>query len=121
MKCSVSFFIHVMEKNVASIWRGWILVFVCLMTTNVHALQSFEGKIVLIEPSYLPGTVSFVMDAGDTTCSAGRWLFWSNADPSNNKAVYASLFGAMLSGKTVRFIYNDGDVNCTPNHLHILN
>ena len=45
---------------------------------------------------------------------------WKNADPENNKAVYATLMTALAADKNVRFHINDGDTTCTGKHLHLI-
>jgi hypothetical protein len=87
---------------------------------HANALESFYGKVTTLEPSYLPNRVAFVMDTGNSTCPAGTWLIWVNADASNNKAVYATLLAAISAGKRVKFHINDGDTTCTGRHLHLL-
>ena len=92
-----------------------------IVSSASYALEAFVGKVTLVEPSYLPGTVALQMDSGNTTCPSGTWLFWRNADPQNNKAVYATLMTALATGKQVRFHINDNDSTCTGKHLHLLN
>lgn len=84
------------------------------------AIQSFTGKVTVLEPSYMPGAVSFQMGTGNTTCPAGKWLSWKSADTQNNKAVYATLLAALLAGREVRFHFNDGDTTCKGTLLHLL-
>jgi len=77
------------------------------------------GKVTLVEPTYLPNAVTFVMDAGNATCPAGSWLKWQKPDPENNKAVFAALMAAMTAGKQVRLYINDGDTSCVGQFVHI--
>ena len=86
-----------------------------------YALQSFEGKVVTLQPTYMPGIVSFMMDSGNATCPAGSWLQWKNADQSNNKAVYATLLAAFTAAKSIRLYINDGDTTCTGAFMHMIN
>jgi hypothetical protein len=88
--------------------------------SNAHALQAFQGKVTTLEPTYLPGMVAFAMDVGNPSCPAGTWLFWINADSSNNKAVYATLLTALSTGKKITFHMNDGDTSCTGKYLHLI-
>ncbi len=93
-----------------------------VITSNTaFALESWVGTVILIEPTYLPSSIAFQMDSGNTTCPAGKWLQWSNPDQANNKAVYATLLTAFTTGKKVRFHINDGDTTCTGQYFHILN
>lgn len=87
---------------------------------SANALQSFEGKVTAVEPTYLPARVSFAMTTGTSVCPAGTFLVWQNADQSNNKAVYMTLLTAFVAGKTIRFYYNDGDATCTGRFLHVI-
>jgi hypothetical protein len=86
-----------------------------------NAYQIIEGKVTLLEATFLPSLVTFQMAAGTTTCPAGNFLRWSNADPANNKAVYSTLMAAFLSGKNIRLYINDGDATCTGVFVHIFN
>jgi hypothetical protein len=85
------------------------------------ALEAFVGKVVLLEPTYLPGLVTFMMDTGNSSCPSGTWLKWQKNDTQNNKAVYATLLTAVTSGKSVRFHINDGDRSCQGQYIHIMN
>lgn len=92
-----------------------------IVSTASVALESFVGKVTVVEPTYLPVAISFVMDTGSATCPAGTWLKWQKADQENNKAVYATLMAALVSGKQVRFHFNNGDSTCSGQFLHLLN
>lgn len=91
-----------------------------MASSSSLALESFVGKVTVVEPSYLPGVVVFQMDTGNVTCPAGAWLKWQNSEPQNNKAIYATLLTALIAGKQVRFHIDDGDTTCTGKHLHAL-
>ncbi len=95
---------------------------VCLaiVSSTSVALESFIGKVLTVEPTYLPDMMYFVMDTGNATCPAGTWLKWQKADQGNNKAVYATLMSALISDKQVRFFFNDGDLTCIGQYLHLL-
>lgn len=84
------------------------------------ALEMITGTVSDVEPTYLPGAVSFRLNAGNAACPVGKWLMWQNPDPDNNKAVYATLMTALVSGKRVSFFINDGDSNCIGRYLHLL-
>lgn len=90
------------------------------LSTDVYALESFVGKVTVVEPTYLPTGVAFTMDTGNTACPAGTWLWWNKPDQQNNKAIYAALLAAMLTDKPVRFRINDGDAQCVGQYLHVL-
>ena len=96
------------------------------ISMSANALTYFEGKVTLLQPTYMPNAVSFKMDAGNATCPAGQWLLFATADSTvdrvtNNKVVYATLLAALSAGKTIRFYMNDGDTGCTGTYMHILN
>ena len=99
-----------------------IVMLLCLLglSSSVFALEAFEGKVTVVEPSYLPGGVAFKMATGNTTCPAGTWLWWKNANSDNTKGVYSTLMTAVVSGKSVRFHFADGDTTCVGLHLHLL-
>lgn len=88
---------------------------------NAMALQELIGKVVAVEPTYLPGRVQFTLDSGTASCPAGGWLAWQNADPGNNKAVYATLLAALATGKSVRAYFDPADATCTAQFVHLLN
>lgn len=88
---------------------------------STFAVEFFEGKLTTIEPTYLPYTIAFNMDDGNSTCPAGKQLKWSHSDVENNKAVYSTLLAAFMAGKRIRFYINDGDTNCVGTYLHLLN
>ena len=87
---------------------------------NANAYQSIDGKVTVLEATYLPNSVSFQLSAGTTICPAGTWLKWKNADQSNNKSVYATLLTAAATGKTVRLLINDGDSTCTGLYVYLM-
>lgn len=94
-----------------------------LLALSSQAALAFEvivGHVVVLEPSYMPGYISFQMDAGSTSCPTGRWLIWKNPDTANNKAVYATLMQAMATGKKIRFHITDGDASCQGQFIHLL-
>jgi len=84
------------------------------------AIESFVGRVTLLEATYIPTSVVFVMDAGNSTCPAGTSLRWQKADAENNKAIYPLLMAALTSGKKVRFHINNGDTTCGGQFLHLL-
>ena len=90
------------------------------LSTTSWALESVMGKVTFLEATYLPATIVFSLDVGNTTCPSGKHLKWQKTDVENNKAVYSTLMAAMMSGKKVKFHFNDGDTNCVGTHLHLL-
>ena len=77
------------------------------------------AKVSLVESSYMPIRVTFILSGGTTSCPAGTWLNWQR-DAENNKAVYAMLMSALVSGKQVRVFFDDGDTNCVPKFMHLV-
>lgn len=97
-----------------------VLTGLLLMSSATYALEQMTGHVTVLEPSYLPGSIAFMLDAGSVSCPAGRWFWWSSSDVSMNKAVYATLMTALITNKKVNFFVNDGDTTCKGQHLHIL-
>lgn len=87
--------------------------------SSANAYQIFEGKVDVLQPTYLPAIVTFSMTGGSSLCPAGTWLKWQNANTDNNKAVYATLLAAFTAGKSVRLYINDGDTTCTGVFMHV--
>lgn len=86
---------------------------------EANALQTISGKVLLVEGTYMPGRVTFSMDAGNSTCPAGTWLTWSKTEVENNKAIYGLLMTALASGKKVNVFVNDGDTSCKGQYIHL--
>lgn len=96
---------------------GLSLAFSCCAT---YGSEIVVGRVTLLEPTYLPTRVVFMMDTGSSSCPAGNYLTWQNADQNNNKATYATLMLALSMGKKVRLYVNDGDTTCIGRFLHLL-
>ena len=82
-----------------------------------HAVQYITGHITWIEPSYMPNYFMLQMDVGASQCTAS--MKWQNSNTDNNKAAYATLYAAMLTGKKIDFVINDGDATCTGQYIHV--
>lgn len=91
--------------------------------------QSFDwggvvGHVTAVETTYMPGKVTFMIDADAGNCPAGSWLTWNAVGDTeigriaNTQAALTSLTSALYSGNRVR-IYglNQG---CTVQFLHLL-
>jgi hypothetical protein len=100
--------------------KSILTLFLMLMASRAMAIIVIEGKVTVLEPTYLPGFISFQMDSGTGACPTGTWLRWQNPDPQNNKAVYSTLLVALATGKKIRFIMNDGETGCVGRYLHAL-
>lgn len=88
------------------------------------AFQTITGHITQLEPTYMPGTITLQMDAGNTACPAGKWLSWVNGASAipgaqNSQVVYATMLAALLSRKTVDFVIDDNDTACNGKFFHI--
>lgn len=91
-----------------------------LVSQSLFALEVFEGKVTMIEPSYMPGYVVFRMDNGNATCPAGVLLVWQKPEPENNKAILGVLMSALISGKKIRFHIDNGDTLCKGQYIHLI-
>jgi hypothetical protein len=102
-----------------------ILASLASYNSTAQALDVITGHVTIVEPTYLPGKVDFMMDAGDPTnpaiCPAGTWLWWANANNDNNAAVYAMVITAVTTGQKIQFFINAGDTTCTGVYIHLLN
>ena len=93
--------------------------------TSAYAFDwVIETTVSVLEPSYVPTSIAFSVNAAGGSCAQGAWLSWNaqGADqPSkiaNIQAVYATLLSAKLSGKTIRIYGNNS--GCTIDHIHII-
>lgn len=100
-----------------------VMAFLFFMTVcgTVNAIQEIKGKVKLIEATYMPGRVMFIMDTGNAACPAGSWLKWENANQENNKIVVSFLMTSLASGKKVAFLINDNDTTCTGRFFYLVN
>ena len=95
-----------------------ILIGACGANANA-AVELMTGHVTLVEATYMPTQVSFIMDVGSPSCPAGTYLAWKNTNTDNNKAVYASLLTAIATGKTIDFYVNAGDKTCAGVYVHV--
>ena len=99
--------------------RMAVLAMMLLAATQAKALEMVAANVSVVESSYMPATVTFMLTSGTALCPSGRWLVWQR-DAENNKAVYAMLMSAMVSGKKVNVYFDEGDSQCVPKHLHLI-
>jgi len=92
-----------------------------MLSNASFSLQYFEGKVTLLEPTYMPQAVAFKMDSGNSACPAGAQLKWSKPDTENNLVTYSTLLAAFMSEKRVRFYIDNDDTTCQGQYLHLLN
>jgi hypothetical protein len=95
-----------------------ILIFLFGLVGEASAINNVVAQVMSVEPTYLPGSVSFQISPALPLCTS--FHIWSNADTSNNKAVYATLVAAMLSGKKIQ-AYSYENAPCNVVFLHLLN
>lgn len=95
------------------------LLAMLLVSIQAQALEIVTAKVSLVESSYLPGTVTFMLTGGTALCPSGKWLVWQR-DADNNKAVYAMLMSAAISGKKVNVYFDEGDSKCVPKYMHLV-
>lgn len=98
-----------------------IVAMLLVVSQGVSALENFVGKVTLVEPTYLPTSVSFKLDTGNTTCPAGTTIKWNKNDSDNNLAVYSTLLAALVSGTDIRIFIDDGDTECNGRYMHLSN
>lgn len=101
------------------VMRKMLIISMLLASANAAALESFLGKVTTLEPTYLPGAITFRLDSGNATCPKGTWLKWAKTE-ENNKIVYSTLMAALASGKRIRFHMNDNDTECKGQYIHIV-
>ncbi|WP_208108642.1 hypothetical protein [Cognatilysobacter terrigena] len=103
-------------------YRRLVSLALGLVVATAHAqnVEAITGHVRLVEATYMPGTITFMLDTGTTTCPTGRYLTWSK-DVENNKAVFAALLSAQATGHKVNFYYAAGDTTCKGTFLHVLN
>lgn len=103
-------------------WARWVTVLGASVAAVLpaHALETISGQVTVIEATYMPTKITFQMSMGNTSCPAGTWLTWQNADTSNNRAVLATLLTAATSGRNINFVINNGDTTCKGLFLHLL-
>lgn len=103
------------------------LVFAALAFT--HSASSFaydwsvETAVTLVQPTYMPRSVSFKLSDAAGECVAGAWLKWTPQGTTeaekhaNANAVYGTLLTAFITGRKVRvFGVNAG---CNVEYLHM--
>lgn len=86
---------------------------------DVQATEAVVARVILVEPSYMPGFVTFQLDKPLPSCPLGTWFRWDKGT-ENNKAALSSLLSALISGKRVVVHVNNGDTTCMGQYLHVL-
>lgn len=101
--------------------RYFFVLAVCFFCSSANAAQWIKAKVASIEVTYMPGSLRFYLDAGNTACPAGKEMKWQNASAENNKIIYSTVLAAMMAGKKLHVVINDNDTNCVVQYLYILN
>lgn len=71
-----------------------------------------DGTVQAIETGAMPGTVLFANTANSAICPQNPvfpntgWLWFSSSNTDTNKAVYAAVLGAYLSGKILHLTWD---------------
>ncbi len=86
---------------------------------SASALQIITGKVTQIEATYMPNQIPFLLSEGNTTCPAGKPVYWAK-DQENTKAIYAMLMSAFVSGKRVTLIMDDNDTTCAGKFIYMV-
>ncbi|KAF1721727.1 hypothetical protein CSC75_05795 [Pseudoxanthomonas wuyuanensis] len=96
-----------------------VLAMLLLVANRAYALEHVVAKVTLVEATYVPAAVAFILSKGTVSCPAGKFLFWERS-AENNKAVYAMLMAALIGGNKIQVVFNDGDTGCVPQYLHLV-
>jgi hypothetical protein len=97
---------------------GLLLLCACC---SANAVQWIKAKVTSIEVTYMPTTLYFYLDSGNTACPVGKAMKWENASAENNKIIHSTVLAAMLAGKKLHVVINDNDTNCVVRYVYILN
>jgi|GEM_PF-2730841 len=95
------------------------LILVALFSSQSFALEHVTARVTALEPTYLPGLITFQIDQPTSKCVKGGWIKWSKTE-ENNKAVYSTLLAALSSQSPIRLFFEETDTECKASYLHIL-
>ena len=101
--------------------RYFFVLTVCFFCSSANAVQWIKAKVTGIEVTYMPGSLRFSLDAGNTACPAGTQMVWQNPSADNNKVIHSTVLAAMLAGKKLNIVINDNDTTCVVRYVYILN
>ncbi len=80
-----------------------------------------SGKVVLVEPGYMPGTVFFIMEKASYATAPGcpdkAWLTYSSPNIDKNKALLTIVTTALMGKKSVNTYLTNGTCNVESVHL----
>jgi hypothetical protein len=97
-----------------------IILFLLAISESTWAYEVGVAHVTDVQSTYMPTNIQFSVDTGTTSCPAGHWLTWANANIDNNKATYATLLAAIVSGSQILYYINVGDTSCTVVFLNII-
>ncbi|MBN2166913.1 MAG: hypothetical protein JW717_11600, partial [Marinilabiliaceae bacterium] len=105
-------------KSITTIITIAILLSIIGMFNTAFAgdIDRVEGHVITVEPSYLPGNVTFMLDVKAGNVEIGQWL-WFGGTAEQTKGVLATLLTAFTTGKKVR-VYGNG---ATIANIHLTN
>jgi len=99
------------------------LLFIVGLLSSLFDWNVQGVHVIVVEPTYIPRSVSFQIDTAAGACPAGTWLSWpaQGSDPqsqeANVAAVYATLLAAKVTGKTIN-LYGM-NAGCIGKFLHM--
>ena len=92
---------------------------IALLARPARAATTFGGGTVrALEAEFMPGTVAFANTANSTACPQNpvypgtEWLWFSSTNVDTNKAVYAAVLAAYLSGKSLWLTWTPRRASC---------
>lgn len=96
-----------------------------LVPTMADAFDwAYDVKVTVIEVTYLPDRVGFMVDRSVGSCAAGSWLMWpgQGSDPAaraaNTQAILSTLITAKGSGQSIRIFGRNA--GCTIDYLYLI-
>lgn len=82
----------------------------CLISVALpaSALTYLSGPVKLIASDQYPDYVTFQMTVGNATCPVYNWIVFQSGNLERQKAVYAAVLAAYLSGRPVQVAFESG-------------
>jgi hypothetical protein len=97
--------------------KAFVTTSFLLCAQRAWALDGIDARVTVLEATYMPNRITFTINVAIPGCAVGTWLSWQNADPSNNRIVYATLLTALTAKKLVRLYMKNG---CELGYIHLL-
>ncbi len=93
-----------------------------ICSSQLYALETITGKVLLVEGSYLPETASFLMHATDNSrCDSStkpdKWIVWNRPNPASAQGVMSLITTAFVSNKSVAIVVENG--TCDPQYIYL--